>query len=114
VGSLRTLSFALGEYEKAHPTQGFPRTLGELNERTANEEPPWTIDSALANGEKVGYRFTYLYKSIGSDKKLVAYVVFADPIGAGSSGLHHFFTDQTGIVRMALGGSANAQSPALQ
>jgi hypothetical protein len=114
VGSLRTLNVALGEYRRANPTQGFPRTLEELKAKTPNKELPWTIDSTLASGEKTGYRFAYVPKSIDSSEKLGAYILFADPIAAGSSGLHHFFTDQTGIIRKAQSGPANAQSPALQ
>jgi hypothetical protein len=114
VGSLRTLNVAFGEYGRANPTEGFPRTLEELKAKTPNEELPWTIDSTLASGEKAGYRFTYIPKSIGSSGKLGAYEVLADPIAAGTSGLRHFFTDQTGTIRMAQGGPANAQSPSLQ
>ena len=114
VGSLRTLNVAFGEYRRANPTQGYPRTLEELKAKTASEGPSWAIDSVLANGEKAGYKFTFMPKRIGSGEKLDAYEVFADPIIVRGSGLHHFFTDQTGIIRMAQGGPANAQSPALQ
>src|ERR1700682_5374349 len=70
VGSLRTLNVAFGEYGRANPTQGFPRTLEELKAKTPNEELPWTIDSTLASGEKAGYRFKYVPKSIDSSGKL--------------------------------------------
>jgi hypothetical protein len=114
VGSLRTLSVALGEYGKANPIQGFPRTLDELKAKTPNEELPWAIDSSLASGEKAGYKFTYVPKSIDGSGKLDAYEVFADPIASGRSGVHHFFIDQTSSIRMANDGRANAQSQPLQ
>src|SRR5258708_8988320 len=107
VGSLRSLNVALGEYGRANPTQGLPRTLEELKAKTPNEEPLWTIDSTLASGEKAGYRFTYVPKSIYSGGKLGAYEIFADPIAPGRSGIHHFFTDQTSSIRMAPDGPAN-------
>jgi|SRR6267154_2464543 len=53
VGSLRTLNVALGEYGRANPTQGFPRTLQDLKAKTPNQEPSWTIDSTLASGERL-------------------------------------------------------------
>jgi type IV pilus assembly protein PilA len=114
VGSLRTLNAAPGEYGRANPTRGFPRTLEELKAKTPSEEPLWTIDSVLASGEKAGYRFTYVPKSVDSSGKLATYEVFADPIAPGKSGVHHFFIDQTSSIRMAVDGPANVQSPLLQ
>jgi len=114
VGSLRTLNAALGQYGKANPTQGFPRSLEELKAKTPNEEHPLTIDSTLASGEKAGYRFTYVPKSIENSGKLDGYEVFADPIAPGRSGVHHFFMDQTSSIRVTHDRPANAQSPLLQ
>ena len=107
VGSLRTLNAALGQYGRANPTQGFPRTSNDAQAVLPG-------DSTLASGEKAGYRFTYVPKSIENSGKLDGYEVFADPIAPGRSGVHHFFMDQTSSIRVTHDRPANAQSPLLQ
>ena len=43
-----------------------------------------------------------------------SYSVKADPITPGSTGIRHFFTDQTGIIRWEANHPASGESPPLR
>jgi hypothetical protein len=45
------------------------------------------------------------------DGKLDAYMVNADPVTPGTTGQRHFFTDQTGVIRVEQHQPATAESP---
>ena len=116
--SLRTIDHANLAYANDHPQQGYSRNLSDLAKRLANAKPgedaDWMIDSVLASGEKGGYRFTYSSQSTKGDGKIDVFQVTADPLIPGKTGRHHFFVDQTGVIRMSYEGPANASSVALQ
>ena len=65
------------------------------------------IDSALGSGTKDGYAFTTAGGAAG------LFTVSATPVTMGVTGNRGFFSDQTGVIRYAIGGAANAGSPAL-
>jgi hypothetical protein len=64
----------------------------------------------LASGtEKLeGYRYTY---SAGPKRHglIEAYTVHADPTTPGET--HHYFVDQSGVIKIDFGKPANADSP---
>lgn len=116
VGSLRTLNTACVTYSTEYG--GFPPSLDALGGEGHGAEPSATaaqlIDNVLQTGTKSGYLFFY---SAGypDDKGVVSsYIVNADPVVAGSTGVRHFFTDQTGVIRAESDRPANADSPPLE
>jgi type II secretory pathway pseudopilin PulG len=116
VGSLRTLNTACVSYSETYG--GFPPSLHALGGEGNGADPSATaaqlIDNFLQSGQKSGYLFFY---SAGypDDKGVVStYTVNADPVLAGNTGLRHFFTDQTGVIRAESDRPANADSPPLE
>ncbi len=116
VGSLRTLNTACLTYSTEYG--GFPPSLDALGGEGNGAHPSATaaqlIDSFLQSGQKSGYLFFY---SAGypNDKGVISsFTVNADPVLAGSTGLRHFFTDQTGVIRAESDRPANANSPPLE
>jgi prepilin-type N-terminal cleavage/methylation domain-containing protein len=70
-------------------------SLQELGPPAAGAASPASadlIDSALASGEKGGYKYTLAGKDGG-------YTVNANPITYGTSGSRTFFSDQTMVIR---------------
>ena len=65
------------------------------------------IDLGLASFEKDGYKFT-----IKSGKN--GFTINADPIIPGKTGVRHFFTDESEIIRWSIQGPATAESPILE
>ena len=118
VSSLRRILFSNDVYAERHPQQGYVRNLNALAKRPANvnsgEDPDWMIDSVLASGEKAGYKFTYTSQSTKGDGKIDAFQVTADPLTPGKTGSHHFFVDQTGVIRLSKDGPADSSSDVLQ
>jgi type IV pilus assembly protein PilA len=109
VGSLRSINTAAVTFS----TQcgGYPPSLAALG-------PPFVacttadfIDSVLASGRKSGYIFTYQATDTRGQGVLDAYTVHADPVTEGTTGQRHFFTDQTGMIRIESKAPANAHSP---
>ena len=112
--SLRMIYLANIAYEKNHPHEGYARRLSGLSGGPESTEHSWAIDPALASGEKHGYRFTYNSQSTKGDGKIDAYQAFADPLVPGKTGRHHLFVNETGMIRGAYGGQANAASDPIQ
>jgi type IV pilus assembly protein PilA len=101
VGSLRTLNTAavtyLGTYGHFPPTL---RSFGPPMNGKPSEEAAGLIDSALAGGRKSGYSFTYhSFPGFGSSRA-GTYAIRAQPVNPSDSGYRHFFTDQTGAIRI--------------
>jgi hypothetical protein len=112
--SLRFIVLANDAYAKNHPDEGYARRLSDLSEGLGNTEHSWAIDSALASGEKQGYRFSYRSQSTRRDGKFNVYQAFADPLVPGKTGQRHLFVDETGWIRMSDRGQANAASDPIQ
>lgn len=112
VGSLRTVNVACVTYA-ARFQNGYPESLANLGPG----QPPSSaaadfIDSALASGRKSGYMFSYTPRTINGP--VSGYFLTADPISPGSTGVRHFFVDETGVIRSSATGPANGDSPPLQ
>jgi hypothetical protein len=113
--SLRTIDLSNQSYAEKHPQQGYARNLSELaGHPNAGGGEDALIDAVLASGQKGGYKFTYSSQNTKGDGKIDAFQVTADPLVPGKTGKHHFFVDQTGVIRMSYDGPANASSVALQ
>ena len=112
VGSLRILNTAESTYASTY-NNGYSSNLSQLAS-PASGAPSSTaadlVDSLLASGTKSGYSFSYT-PSTGTSGRTDAYSINADPITVGSTGLIHYFTDQSGVIRLnatAVAGSSDS------
>jgi hypothetical protein len=105
--STRTLYRATQTFAHDHPEQGFAPALSTLG------ESGYYVDRVLASGVKDCYRFTYVARNTHGDGLYDAVEIHADPARCNRSSRHHFFVDETGIVRYSNSGPANASSTAL-
>lgn len=111
VGSLRTINTACVTYATSYNT--FPPSLSSLG---PSGEPSASaaglIDTLLANGQKSGYVLTYEAGS-PEDGLVKTYAARADPLTPGTTGMRHFYTDQSGVIRFSRDGPANDSSDPL-
>jgi len=109
VASLRALNRACVRYDSTYGT--YPPALANLGPSAdPSAEAADLVDVSLANGQKHGYSFSYLpAKHDGG--KITAFTILADPTVPNSSGIRHFFADETGDIRWEMNKSASAESP---
>ena len=109
VGSLRTLNTACVTYSSTYGV-GFPAALTNLKPAAAaTSTAADLIDAVLAGGAKSGYNFTYTAgAAVGG--VVPTYTLLADPQTQDQTGVRHFFTDQSGVIRQAIGAAASATS----
>jgi hypothetical protein len=114
VGSLRTLNVAAITYASTYNV-GFPPGLAALRppdgQGTPTADTAGLVNPVLAAGKKDGYIFTYRPGEKDSTGRINTYTIHADPITPGTTGTIHFFTDQSGWIRMEINKPANEQSP---
>jgi hypothetical protein len=111
VQNLYVLCYSIENYDEHYNT--FPRYLPALGPPPAGVQPSRDfangIDRDLAYGNKRGYTYRYHPIDLHSSGIFDAFEVFADPISDGST-KHHYFVDQTGIIRWELGKQASGAS----
>ena len=105
VGSIRMLNTAEVTYSSGCPNVGFSATIDELNTGAICASGTGIIDNLLATGNKSGYAFTYAAATNGAPVN-TAYTITAVPQKVGVTGQRGFFSDQTGVIRYTLDGSA--------
>ena len=105
VGSIRMLNTAEVTYSSGCPNVGFSATIDELNTGAICPSGTGIIDNLLATGNKSGYSFTYAAATNGAPVN-TAYTITAVPQKVGVTGQRGFFSDQTGVIRYTLDGSA--------
>jgi type IV pilus assembly protein PilA len=133
VGSLRSVNTAAMVYASKFEN-GFPSSLEVLGEATAGDSTcnhAAILHLSLISGRKHGYIFTYTPQfPDGATAPVISpkaaakgctaggasgYTVTADPLQRNTTGMHSFFTDQTGVIRVAgIGETATADSPPLE
>jgi type II secretory pathway pseudopilin PulG len=133
VGSLRTMNTALSTYGAEYGS-GYPSNIDVLTSGNAAEgncNHAGLLPQLYASGRKSGYVFYYVPTYPGgadhppAPPKGVAskctasgasgYEITADPITNGTTGIRHFFTDDSGVIRVSVGnGSASVDSPPLE
>ena len=103
VGSTRTIVTAQISYNSAYPTVGFASALSNLGTggaTTACGTPSSTgaclVDGLLGAGTKSGYSF--VSTSTGGTPS-TSFLVFANPVSAGTSGVRSFCAVTDGVVR---------------
>lgn len=116
VGSLRTINTAEITYATTYPSVGYSASLTALAGSgcpTATSTGACLIDSTLAGAttaatSKSGYYFTY-----ATDAN-VGYTLIGDPANQGSTGVRHFYTDGTAVIRYNATAVATAADAAIQ
>lgn len=100
VQNLRTITTANVIYSTTYE-QGYSASLGNLGGTggTPNPTGAQLIDSVLATGTKSGYLFSYVVVTTDSSGYVVTYTINADPSVQNITGMRHFYTDQTGVIR---------------
>ncbi len=113
VGSCRIINTAEVTYSSFYQ-QGFSSSLAQLgppSTGTATAANADLVDAVLASGQKSGYLFTYSPGTLAAGV-YDNYAVHAEPVSPDVTGTRYFYTDASGVTRMALVGSAGpADSP---
>ena len=133
VGSLRTINNAAMVYATTFEN-GFPSSLEGFGRATAGDATcnhAGLLGAPLTYGRKTGYIFTYsppypaattapVISPKAAAKGCTAggasgYTVTAEPLQRNTTGVRSFFSDQTGVIRVAgIGETASAESPPIQ
>jgi type IV pilus assembly protein PilA len=119
VGSVRTINTAEVTYSSAYPDVGFATVLSNLAgdatacaaSNGASSTQACLIDAVLGSGIKSGYTFTM---SGGSNTPNFLFTDNADPVTPGTSGQRHFYSDQTGVIRVNQSQAAGSGDGPLQ
>jgi type II secretory pathway pseudopilin PulG len=123
VGDLRVINSAATTYASIYG-HGYPPSLAALGPPKTgmkeNAQAAGLIWEGLASGIVSRYRFTYAAGPKTSHVDIYTidtYTVHADPVTPGEGGDNHYFTDESGVIRLGYDyktgkvGEANADSP---
>jgi hypothetical protein len=121
IASLREYNDTLEVYAVQCPKQGYPpdptyigmEGFGGITCPQA-QSGQRKVPKAGALPMKSGYRFFYIPMQYDGDGHISKYGLSADPITPGATGVRHFYTDETGVIRFALRGGADSKSPQVQ
>jgi type IV pilus assembly protein PilA len=116
VSTLRTYNTAIVNYATQCQALGFPRSVENLGPGNGDCQGALLVDAVLAGPavKKSGYRFLY---SPGPEDNLghvVSYTITADPITENRTGIRHFFTDESAVIRRSRGAPATADSESIR
>jgi type IV pilus assembly protein PilA len=116
VGTLRTYNTAMVTYASQCQNIGFPASVTNLGAGSGDCEGANLVGALLAAPAtiKSGYRFFYSPGPADNLGHVVSYTITADPITENTTGIRHFFTDESGVIHISRGAPATADSPALQ
>jgi type IV pilus assembly protein PilA len=119
VASLQTYNTALARYAVECPKQGYPPNPAylELDGSRPSTCPQESLTSIPQGGElpvKSGYRYFYIPMKRDAAGHISKYGLAADPVAPGATGVRHFYTDETGLIRSSLRGGADSKSPQIQ
>ena len=111
VGSVRTLNTAQVTYSAS--CQQYANGIGELNTGTTCAAGANIIDATLATGNKSGYTFTVIAPgTTPGGTNTTTFDINADPITANVTGVRHFFSNETLVIRVNPAAAAtNASTP---
>jgi len=99
VASVRTLNTAEASYSTDHPSAGYTCSLSDLSS---------LVDSKLVSGRKNGYVFQLSGCTANANGAIVKYQVAAYPVTANTTGTRAFCSDESGVIKVDSGGSAQA------
>lgn len=99
LGTLRAIAAACEGHREKY--RAYPTSLRQMMLRGY-------VDQVVGSGIKSGYRFSYARQNRGT-----GWYARATPRVRGTTGDRSFFTDHTGVLRVAQRGNATAKSPPL-
>jgi prepilin-type N-terminal cleavage/methylation domain-containing protein len=113
VSSVHAVTTAEITYASAFTTIGFSAALSDLGDGGASPCPGTAtascfIDQTLANGQKSGYKFTYVQDTTTTPSQ--GYTISASPVTQSITGIRGFYSDQSNVIRADPAGTANASS----
>jgi type IV pilus assembly protein PilA len=122
VGSIRSINTAAVSYNSIY-NNGYPSTLTQVGTTSGTQATcaaSMFIDIVLTSGSKSGYSFAMGPGSVAVTAPpgcttagfVDGYYITAVPSSAGTTGTRAFCSDQTGVIRFNLGGTATAASSA--
>jgi type II secretory pathway pseudopilin PulG len=116
VGTLRNYNTAMVTYASMCPNAGYPMSVQNLGPGSSGCERANLVGATLATPDaaKSGYRFFYSPGPANNLGQIVSYTITADPITDNTTGIRHFFVNETGVIRASSGEPANADSPPLR
>jgi prepilin-type N-terminal cleavage/methylation domain-containing protein len=113
VASLRTINTSAVAYSTTYGA--YPTNLIDMQPMAAAGTPSSTaadlIDSVLAAGTKSGYKITY--SGTVSNGVIGSYTIYSSPVTQGVTGQRGFYTDQSGVIRAEITGTATPSSSPL-
>jgi type IV pilus assembly protein PilA len=113
VSSVHAITTSEIGYSSAYPQIGYSGSLADLGPGSGGACTPTAacfIDSALATGNKSGYKFTYAPQGATPS---TGYTLNADPIAYGLTGQTGFFCDQTNTIHYNPTAAAGPTDPSL-
>jgi len=72
------------------------------------------IDDILATGTRTGYIYTYVAGPVSAGGTIDAYTLNGDPLAPGITGIRHFYTDASAVIRFNRTGTAGPTDVPLQ
>lgn len=116
VGTLRTYNTAIVAYATQCANIGFPNSVHDLGLGGGDCNGANLVDPVLAApvAARNGYQFYYSPGAPDPSGHLVSYSITADPIVQNTSGIRHFFVDESGVIRYMTGGPATVESPPIE
>lgn len=115
VGILRTYNSAMVAYASQCPNIGFPESVRNLGPGSGDCQGANLVEYLLAGpGIKNGYQFIYVAGPADVSGRVMSYTINADPITENTTGVRHFFVDESGVIRYWRDAPATANSPPLQ
>jgi type IV pilus assembly protein PilA len=111
VGTVRTINTAEVTYNNS--CQQYANGIGELNTGTVCAAGANIIDSTLATGLKSGYKFVVIAPGTTAAGTIITtFDVNADPQTASVTGVRHFFSNESLVIRVDPAAPAtNASNP---
>jgi len=115
VGALRTYSTAVLSYSARCPEKGYPASASNLGPGAGDCLHANLLEQSLSLPRSVKGGYVMIYQPAGTDDQghVTRYAISADPLQPGVSGIRHFFTDESGVIRYENNHGANSDSPPL-
>lgn len=97
--SLRAINTANVIYSTTYGV-GFSSNMSNLaGSGAVSQTAAQLLDPVLAGGTKNGYTYSYTPGATDPTGSITTYTVVADPISQNYTGMRHFYTDQTSVIR---------------
>lgn len=116
VGTIRTVNTAQVTYSTTYPATGFTAlaALGGASPCTPGPNTACIVDPAVSSGANTKSGYVFASAPVGAAPS-TAFTVNGDPQTFGTSGMRHFFSDQSFVIRYnTADAKADATMPALQ